>query len=123
MADSPVMADTLAAWLTEIRHGNIETYVMAEGKRYNFNCDRNNHYVYEIDGSSREPKTRRKKRRYIGVIASARANCPAQSERWERVIHPANCPDCTVGGNYSRLAGAVAGFDAVMAVSATADHG
>jgi hypothetical protein len=109
------VSQDFSSWLAEISHGNAQTFVMAEGKRYNFNCDRSNHYVYEIDGGRREGKTGRKKRVYKGVMATAKSLCHDQAERWETVTHPANCPDCAVRGGVERPAGAVARPDAVMA--------
>ena len=116
------MTGVITGWLDEIGHGNAQAYVMAEGKRYNYNCDRKNHYVYEIDGSRREPKTGRKKRVYKGVMAVARSLCHDQAERWENVTHPANCPDCAVRGGVERPHGKITGFDAVMAESKTVDN-
>ena len=117
-----VVADDFASWLNEIGHGNAETFVMAEGKRYNFNCDRCNHYVYEIDGSRREPKTGRKKRSYKGVMATSKSLCHDQAERWERVTHPANCPDCTVRGRIEGTGSAITRPNAVMAKPAPYDN-
>jgi len=123
MTKGNVMAESFSDWFAEISHGNAQTFVMAEGKRYNFNCDRTNHYVYEINGSKREPKTGRKKRVYKGVMATARSLCHDQAERWESVTHPTNCPNCSVRGRTKRPNGAVTGFDAVMAESASNDNG
>ena len=80
------MADEVMEWLDSLRHGR-QTEVMARGKHYHFNCDKGKHYVYEVDESRREQKKNgghgRKKRVYIGVMASARNRCQTESTRWE----------------------------------------
>lgn len=97
--------------------GTAPVEVMTRAKHYYFNCDEgNNHYVYEVDESRRETKRNgkpgRKKRSYVGVMSTARANCPAEAARWES-RHTCHARHDT-GGN-GELVGTLAGHPVFMA--------
>lgn len=71
------------------------TFVMAEGRKLQFNCDGKNHYAYIIDKSARKPNGQpySRGRIYLGTIERVRHEYPAFAAAWE-TIHLANDPPC-----------------------------